>query len=502
MLYFINKFLKKSFLLIIFIICGAVISFAGSYLYLGAQLPTITQLTDYKIQTPLRIFSADGLLIGEFGEKRSLPVTYNQIPPLFIDALLAAEDDGFNEHHGVNLTSIGRAAFEIIKTGRIQSGGSTITMQVAKNYLLSSERSFARKAKEILLSFQIERELSKEQILELYVNKIYLGNHAYGIAAAAEVYYGMIAGLPKAPSSFNPLVNPVRSLERRNWILGRMLKLKKINADEYKTAFNTPENARYYQIAIELDAPYVAEEARQVVLAQYGDDVYNMGLDVITSIDSTMQTNANKAVLNGLIAYDKKHGFRKPVNFTPDLWHLVLDETQAIAHFEPVIVNNVSASDFTGLKKDQTQIKVGFNAMTWAKPYLNNNYVGKSPQKPADVVKVGDLVYVFQNPDQTWSLGQVPLVQSALVTLKPQTGKILAMVGGFSFAQSKYNRATQAKRQTGSIFKPFVYSAAIDKGYTAASIISIASLPMSHCSHSDLYNSGRAYAFFYIFSFD
>jgi len=468
------RIIKICFNLTILLVCGIVLSFAGTYLYLGAQLPTISTLTNYQTQTPLRIYSSDYKLIAEFGDKRSLPVKYEQIPSTFINALLAAEDSNFYQHHGINTTSILRAASEIVKTGKIKSGGSTITMQVAKNYLLSSERSFTRKIKEILLSIQIERELSKEQIFELYVNKIYLGNHAYGIAAAAEVYYGKtleqlniaeaatIAGLPKAPSSFNPLVNPKRSLERRNWILERMLKLNFIDLNQYQVAVNTPETAKYYQVDTELYAPYVAENARLEAFEQYGEDVYNLGLDVITNIDSKAQQSANLAIFNGLIQYDQKHGFRNPANVPTENWQEVLDDAIKVNQLIiPVIINELSNNQFSAITQDKNIIKGSTTDPKWL------NLAEYYPH-----LKIGDLIYISQNNDDKKSvLPRLPEVQAALLTLNPNDGKILAMVGGLSFEQSTYNRVTQAKRQTGSVFKPFIYSAALDKKYTASSII-------------------------------
>jgi len=479
--------IKIFFYLIILFICGIILSFVGTYLYIGSQLPVINTLINYQTQTPLRIYSIDHKLIAEFGDKRSLPVSYNQIPQMLINAILAAEDSDFNQHHGINISSIVRAASEIIKTGKIKSGGSTITMQVAKNYLLSSEKSFERKIKEILLSIQIERSLTKEQIFELYVNKIYLGNKAYGVAAAAEVYYGktldqlniaecaMIAGLPKAPSSFNPLVNPTRSLERRNWILGRMLKLHFIDLDQYQTAINTHEIAKYYQVTTELYAPYAAENARQEIFEQYGDDTYNLGLDVITSIDSKIQESANQAIVNGLIQYDQKYGFlRKPINVPPEKWQETLTNTTKIAHLEPAIISALNNTEFTAITKNEQTIKSDITNTKWLKA-----------RKLSNLIKVGDLIYVTKDANQQWQISQLPNVQAALLTLNPKNGAILAMVGGLSFEQSKYNRAVQAKRQTGSVFKPFVYSAALDKKYTASSIINDAPLLLNNDYSND-----------------
>src|SRR5690606_15498511 len=290
------------------VFCGLLLSFSGAYLYLSPSLPSVDSLRRIQLQIPLRIYSSDGKLIAEFGEMRRSPVRIADVPPDFIQALLAAEDDNFANHYGVDLTSLMRAATQLLKTGHIQTGGSTITMQVAKNYFLTSERSFSRKINEILLALQIERELSKDEILELYVNKIYLGNRAYGIEAAAQIYYGksiqelslaqlaMIAGLPKAPSRYNPVVNPERSKERRDWIIGRMYRLGKIDQQRYLDALAEPVDARLHIPTPELNAPYVAEMVRAEMVGLYGSAAYTEGFNVHTTVPSDLQSFANSAV--------------------------------------------------------------------------------------------------------------------------------------------------------------------------------------------------------------
>ena len=300
---------------------GAVAMFAV-YKHYSADLPAVETLHDIKFQTPLRIFSADEKLIAEFGEKRRTPISYDQIPERFTQALLAAEDASFFDHFGIDIKGLSRAALQLAQSGRIQSGGSTITMQVAKNYFLTRERTFERKFNEILLALIIEQELSKEQILELYINKIYLGHRSYGIEAAAFTYYGksikelniaqlaMIAGLPKAPSAFNPITNPTRALTRRNWILGRMHSLAFIDDQEYESALSEPVSARYHGSDIELYAPYIAEMVRSELFEQYGERIYEDGYNVFTTIDSTMQSSATQALRKGLLAYSYRHGYR------------------------------------------------------------------------------------------------------------------------------------------------------------------------------------------------
>ncbi|BBP85878.1 peptidoglycan glycosyltransferase [Pseudomonas sp. Pc102] len=469
------------------VFCGLLLSFSGAYLYLSPTLPSVDSLRSIQLQIPLRVYSSDGKLIAEFGEMRRAPIRFADIPPEFIQALLAAEDDNFANHYGVDLTSLVRAATQLLKSGHIQSGGSTITMQVAKNYFLTSERSFSRKINEILLALQIERELSKDEILELYVNKIYLGNRAYGIEAAAQVYYGksirdvslaqmaMIAGLPKAPSRFNPLVNPTRSKERRDWILGRMYKLGRIDQARYDQAIAEPIDASYHVPTPEVNAPYVAEMARAEMVGRYGSDAYTEGFRVTTTVPSDLQEAANNALRSGLIEYDQRHGYRGPESRFPGMtresWAQELAKQKFIGGLEPAIVTQVEKSGILVLTRSGKEEAVGWDSMKWARPFLNTNSLGPRPQQPADVAQVGDLIRVQRQADGTLLFVQQPAAQSALVSLDPQNGAIRSLVGGFSFEQSNYNRAVQAKRQPGSSFKPFLYSAALDNGFTAASLV-------------------------------
>ncbi len=469
------------------VFCGLLLSFSGAYLYLSPTLPSVDSLRSIQLQIPLRVYSSDGKLIAEFGEMRRAPIRFADIPPEFIQALLAAEDDNFANHYGVDLTSLVRAATQLLKSGHIQSGGSTITMQVAKNYFLTSERSFSRKINEILLALQIERELSKDEILELYVNKIYLGNRAYGIEAAAQVYYGksirdvslaqmaMIAGLPKAPSRFNPLVNPVRSKERRDWILGRMLKLGRIDQARYDQAIAEPIDASYHVPTPEVNAPYVAEMARAEMVGRFGSEAYTEGFRVTTTVPSDLQEAANNALRGGLMEYDQRHGYRGPESRFPGMtresWTQELAKQRAIGGLEPAIVTQVEKSGLLVLTRGGKEETIGWDSMKWARPFLNTNSLGPRPQQPADVAQVGDLIRVQRQADGNLLFVQQPAAQSALVSLDPENGAIRSLVGGFSFEQSNYNRAVQAKRQPGSSFKPFLYSAALDNGFTAASLV-------------------------------
>ncbi|TIH10078.1 penicillin-binding protein 1A [Pseudomonas leptonychotis] len=467
--------------------CGLVLSFSGAFLYLSPSLPSVESLRSIQLQIPLRVYSSDAKLIAEFGEMRRSPIAFDDIPQDFIDALLSAEDDNFANHYGVDLTSLMRAATQILKSGQIQTGGSTITMQVAKNFFLTNEKSFSRKINEILLALQIERELSKNEILELYVNKIYLGNRAYGIEAAAQVYYGksireaslaqmaMIAGLPKAPSRYNPLVNPTRSMERRDWILGRMHSLGRIDKQRYEEALAEPINVSYHVPTPELAAPYIAEMARAEMVGRYGSEAYTDGFNVTTTVPSDLQQAANSAVREGLITYDQRHGYRGPESRLPGMtkehWQTELSKQTSLGGLEPAIVTSVEKSGILVLLRNGEEHVVAWDSMKWARPFLNTNSLGPRPQQPADVSQIGDLVRVQRQEDGSLRFVQLPAAQSALVSLDPNSGAIRALVGGFSFEQSNYNRAAQAKRQPGSSFKPFVYSAALDKGYTAATLV-------------------------------
>src|SRR5690606_13053675 len=477
------RFLKFFLWSCLAIFCGLLLSLSGAFLYLSPNLPSVDSLRSIQLQIPLRIYSSDEKLIAEYGEMRRSPIAFNQIPRDFINALLAAEDDNFANHYGVDISGLMRAATQLLKSGQIQSGGSTITMQVAKNYFLTSEKSFSRKITEILLALQIERDLSKDEIFELYVNKIYLGNRAYGIEAAAQIYYGksiqelnlaqlaMIAGLPKAPSRYNPVVNPERSKERRDWILGRMYRLGKIDQQRYLDALAEPVEVRLHIPTPELNAPYVAEMVRAEMVGLYGSEAYTEGFRVYTTVPSDLQSFANSAVHLGLQSYDQRHGYRGPETRyrgqTREAWEQRLAEQRSIGGLLPAIVTELTDDGILVLTS-QGEEPVSWEAMKWARPYLDTDNVGDWPKKPGDVVQPGDLIRVQRKPDESLAFSQLPTAQSALVSLNPQDGAILALVGGFSFEQSNYNRVVQARRQPGSSFKPFLYSAALARRYTPA----------------------------------
>jgi len=468
------------------VFCGLLLSLSGAFLYLSPSLPSVESLRSIQLQIPLRVYSSDAKLIAQFGEMRRTPIAFDDIPQDFIAALLAAEDDNFANHYGVDVKSLMRAATQLLKTGQIQTGGSTITMQVAKNYFLTSERSFSRKINEILLALQIERELSKNEILELYVNKIYLGNRAYGIEAAAQVYYGksideltlaqlaMIAGLPKAPSAFNPLVNPERSKERRDWILGRMYRLGSIDEARWQQALAEPVDASYHGATPELNAPYIAEMARAEMVGRFGSAAYTDGFRVFTTTSSERQEAANLALQQGLIEYDQRHGYRGPEAHLADASQEArlsqLSTRRSLSGMHPAVVTQVGSDGIHAMTRDGAEHVVAWESMKWARPFLGINSLGPVPKRPADVVKPGDVIRIrWQGESALFS--QVPQAQAALVSLDPTDGSIEALTGGFSFEQSNYNRAIQAKRQPGSSFKPFVYSAALDAGFNAASLV-------------------------------
>jgi len=467
--------------------CAVLLATSGTFLYLMPTLPSTQHLRNTRLQIPLRVYSEDERLIAEFGEMRRSPITFAEIPRDFVDALLAAEDDGFATHHGVDISSLLRALVELAQTGQFRSGGSTITMQVAKNFFLTPERSLKRKLTEILLALQIERELSKNEIFELYVNKIFLGQRTYGIEAAAQVYYGKsirdlslaqmatIAGLPKGPSKCNPITAPKCSIERRNWILGRMYRLGKIDEKRWKKAMAERDNARLHIAEPEVDAPWIAEMVRAQMVSRYGDDAYTEGFRVITTVSGDLQQAARQAIQQGLAEYDQRHGWRgaeqRLAGKSRAEWQALLATQQAFSTLEPAVVAEI-ASDGIGVLLRTGKIEfVPWSSMQWARPFLSNNSLGASPKRPSDVVQVGDLIRVQRQDNGRLYFSQLPKAQGALIALAPKDGAIRALVGGFSFTQSSFNRAIQARRQPGSSLKPFIYSAALDKGFTAASLL-------------------------------
>ena len=484
---------------------------AGVYLYLSPGLPDVETLRDVRLQTPMRVYTREGDLIGQFGEQKRTPLLFTEIPPQFVDALLAAEDDNFFSHNGIDVLGLARAVSELVLTGEKGSGGSTLTMQVARNYFLSLERTFMRKFNEILLAIEIERALDKQEIFELYFNRVFLGHRSYGFEAASQVYYGksirelslaqhaMLAGIPKAPSRNNPVSGPSAGEQRRDWILGRMLALNYIDQHQYSSAVDEPVTARHHGAKLSFAAHYAAEMARQQMLQRYGINAYNDGYHVYTTISSELQQRAQKNVIDGLIMYDKRHGFRGPERRLPiaelnvdapptDQWLKALGEMPVIAGLSPAIITDIDEDKVSFLLADGSGHDLLWdNGLRQANRYMTENSLGGRPRSPADVVSVGDMVRVVEKDPGQWSLTQVPAVQAALVSLNPDDGAISAIVGGMGFELSKFNRATQAQRQPGSNFKPFLYSAALDHGFTAASLINDAPVILEDSSLEDIW---------------
>ena len=503
------------------------LSIGGAYLYLTPRLPGIEALKDVQLQVPLRVYAKSGELIAEFGEMKRTPLKYEEFPQHLINAVLAAEDDRFFEHPGVDYQGILRAVVHLLRTGKKGQGGSTITMQVARNFFLSREKTYLRKLNEIFLAFKIEGFLSKEDILALYLNKIYLGKRAYGFSAAAQVYYGkalneltipeyaMVAGLPKAPSSYNPINNPQRAMIRRNYVLGRMRILDFIDEETYQAALDADDLAKVHGRDIELEAPYIAEMVRTEMVKRYGSEAYTGGYSVYTTVSVKRQQSANNALQNALLGYDRRHGYRGHVGFydlnteldkkseSPEqdnnidelaqlnentviaaikpkpqeldefaVWRKELNKIATYGNLVPSLVFQVNDKEAYAYTAENKVVHLPWEHIEWARTYIDDNKVEEKLNSAHERLKEGDIIYTAPStkPGCSW-LAQKPTVGGALVSLNPEDGAIEALNGGFDYYESKFNRAIQAQRQPGSSFKPFVYTAALDKGYTAASII-------------------------------
>ncbi|MBE5201058.1 peptidoglycan glycosyltransferase/peptidoglycan DD-transpeptidase MrcA [Pectobacterium sp. FL60-S17] len=485
------KFVKYLFILAVSCILLGAASIYGLYRYIEPQLPDVATLKDVRLQTPMQVYSADGELIAQFGEKRRIPLKLDQIPPELVHAFIATEDSRFYDHHGVDPVGIIRAASIALTSGHASQGASTITQQLARNFFLSPERTLIRKIKEVFLAIRIEQLLTKDEILELYLNKIYLGYRAYGVGASAQVYFGrpvdqltlsemaMIAGLPKAPSTFNPLYSYDRAVARRNVVLARMKDENYITQSQYDAARNEKLVANYHAPDISFSAPYVAEMARQEMVKRYGEDAYNDGYKVYTTVTKKLQTAAQDALRNNILAYDMRHGYRGPSKVLWKVGEGVWDQAKMIAALKalpvygplsPAIVTSTTADNAIAILSDGSNIALPMAGMRWARAYRSDTQQGPTPKRVTDVVQAGQQVWVRKVNDDWW-LAQVPDVNSAIVSLNPKNGAIEALVGGFDFNQSNFNRATQALRQIGSNIKPFLYTAAMDKGLTLATIL-------------------------------
>ena len=508
-------------------ILGVLAIIAGAYYYLSPSLPSADTLRDVELQTPLRVYSRDGRLMAQIGEKRRSPARYEDIPEIVVEAFLAAEDDRFFEHPGFDYQGITRAAINLLVTGSRSQGGSTITQQLARVYFLTRERTFIRKAKELILAVQIESEFTKEEILSLYLNKIFLGQRSYGVGAAAEVYFGKalqeltvaeaatIAGLPKAPSTLNPVTSIERATERRGYVLRRMQELGFIDETEYQEAVRLPVESHLHGPRVELEAPYVTEMVRAQMVRGFGLEAYTAGYKVVTTIDSRLQRAGERALRTALLQYDRRHGFRgpvasgilnelltAPVNSPTDMGLDVPATEPSMANpamadassADPTTLDDIALANLLSAYpawKDlymavvlQTRddnsaelfirgigrVTVPWESLEW-KPYVNDDVIGGAPRSVSDMLASGDLIYMLYTADKGWQLAQMPRVQGAFVALDPLDGATVALVGGFDFYASKFNRAVQSRRQPGSSFKPFIYSAALENGFTAATLV-------------------------------
>ena len=519
----IDLFKSKFFYFLLIVILLPIQITLGIYLYFAPEIPSSSEVASVELQVPLKIFTKDGKLIGEFGEIHRTKLKFEEIPDTFVKAFLAAEDSDYFNHTGVDVLSLVRAAYQFLREGEIVSGGGTITMQVARNYVLTKERTFERKLKEIFTALKIDFSFTKEEIFELYVNQIFLGNRAYGIKAAAEIYYdknledlnlaqyAMIAALPKAPSRINPLINPRKAINRRNYVLRRMLALEFIDQTQFDVASSAPVTASFSGISPEVEADYLAEEIRKYIVKNYGLSAYKDGYQVFSTIDSSYQTAAREAVEEGIEDYEERHGFEKPENhgyllpksfknrseffyaFAYDPFSYLdefgieleaknpfskamefLEQQAEFKNFKPAILISVEDKRLLTLNKEgKIENILLANLKKSIRPRINENRKDKKLTDFSKFFESGDLVWLSKDSNQNKSitLSIHPKVQSALVSLNPSSGEILALVGGYNFRNSQFNRAIQAKPQLGSNFKPFLYAAAFENGFSPASII-------------------------------
>ncbi len=476
---------------------GAVAGIIGAYYYVSPSLPQADTIRDIPLQIPLRIFSRDGFLISEIGQHRRVLVTYEEVPGHVVEAFIAAEDRRFFEHPGIDYRGVLRAAFQWLTTGEVESGGSTLTQQLARSYFLNLDQTAERKFKEAALAVQIENSFTKEQIMELFLNKMFFGQRAYGVSAAAQVFFdkeledlsiaeaATLAGVLPAPSRYNP----VRSIEgaemRRAYVLARMRSLGYITGEEYEAAMATPMVSRLHGAAVQLHADYVAEMVRREMLERYGENSYTDGYQVVTTLDSRLQNAATWAVKNGLLEFTRRRGYPGPASHfdidsslpgTPyDEWPDALRN-----ELEQYAPGGLSVALVTALNDDNSvdvvtgggaRLTVPWSGIRWAKPFIDRETTGAKPTAVTEVLEPGDVIHIMPTADKSWALAQVPEAQAAIVSMDPHDGAITSLAGGFDFATSKFNRVTQTARQPGSSFKPFIYSAALEHGNTPATVI-------------------------------
>ncbi len=458
---------------------------ACSYIYAAPSLPSVEAMRNVEMQVPLRVFTTSGELIAQIGEQRRIPVAYEQIPQLVRQAFLAAEDDQFFQHGGVDYLGILRAAVVNLVSNQKTQGASTITQQAARNMFLTLDKTWRRKLLELFVTWRMEREFSKQEILGLYLNVIYFGQRSYGISAAAETYYGKsldeltvseaatLAGVPQAPSSYNPITNPEFAQARRGYVLNRMHKLGFIDDTAFNAAKSEPVRARAHQQLFAVEAPYVAEMARLDLRSRFGPSAEAAGYRVYTTIDGRLQTAANRALRIGLIEYDRRHGWRGPVGHAEvagrikeDQFDGLLDEYSSVGMLMPAVVVSSTEKTARVFVRSRGFAQIPWEGLSWAR-----KEDGPAPKSVAEIMVPGDVVYVVTDGKGIAQLAQVPDAQSALVSLNPNDGSVIALVGGFDYFTNKYNRVTQARRLPGSGFKPFLYSAALENGFTPASVL-------------------------------
>jgi penicillin-binding protein 1A len=474
---------------------SAVLGLCGAYQYLHASLPDVAAIKDIRLQVPLRVYTRDGKLIAQFGEQRRIPLPFEAIPQQMVNAVLAAEDDNFFKHSGVDYPGLLRAVVRHLMSGEKGEGGSTITMQLTRGIFLSPEKSYRRKLLEIFLTLRIEQQFTKSEILTLYLNKSFLGQRAYGIGAAAEVYFGktvgqltlpeiaLIAGTFRLPSRDNPVANADLAKLRRSYVLRRMREKEFITAEEHDAAVAAPVESRLHGPAIDIDAPYVAEMVRADMYGRLGTKAYTEGYEAVTTLDSRLQGAAVRALRTALVEYDQRHGYRGaaghvtvPAGAREADYAELLGEFPVRGGLEPALVLSVDEKSAVAWSPGHGRVNLPWSGLSWARPPLADGSIGAPLQRAGDVLSKNDVVYVVQERAGTWRLAQVPEAQGAFVAMDPQDGGIAALVGGFDYFGSNYNRAVQAKRQPGSAFKPFLYSAALDRGFTPASVVNDAPL--------------------------
>ncbi len=495
-----HRFLKGAALLLGFGAfggIGAVAAVIGAYYFVEPGLPRAETIRDIPLQIPLRIFSRDGYLISEIGERRRILITFDDLPPHVVHAFVAAEDRRFFEHPGIDYQGITRSFVRLLRSGEISGGGSTLTQQLARDYFLTREQLFTRKLREAFLAYKIEQEFTKEQIMSLFLNKMFFGQRAYGVAAAAQVYFNKdlgninpaeaatLAGVLPAPSRYNPVYSAANATVRRNYVLGRMHDLGYIDEATYEESLNFPMESQLHGAAVELSAPYVAEMVRSEMLRRYGETTYTAGYQVVTSLDSRLQAAANYALRNGLLEFSRRRGYRGAVTNVAldaavleapfDEWPIEIRESLeqyapgglSVALVTALAENNSASIVFRG----GVEATLPWSGISWAKPFIDRETTGPEPEAVTDVLAVGDLIYVMPTTAGSWALAQVPEAQGAVVSMDPYDGAVTALTGGFDFAMSKFNRARQAYRQPGSSFKPFIYSAALENGNTPATVV-------------------------------